>query len=125
MLTQDEKELLDALKEQMDDEQREALDAMSDEEKEELLMEAKQEMRNTSEEEPEERSDSARGLIRKMRKMSFKDFLATYGKKGIVSAALFYLVIKMTQTKKGCAWLVGIVFVVIAVFLLLGLSQQF
>lgn len=44
MLTSEEKEILDALREHMDDEQKEAFDEMSDEEKKEFVKEAKKEM---------------------------------------------------------------------------------
>lgn len=44
MLTREEREILDALREHMDDEQKEAVDEMSDEEKKEFVKEAKKEM---------------------------------------------------------------------------------
>jgi len=44
MLTRDEKEILDALREHMDAEQREMFDEMSDDEKKALVKEAKKEM---------------------------------------------------------------------------------
>lgn len=48
MLTSEEKEILTAIREQMDDEQKEAFDALSDAEKKEVLEEAKTQLNSMS-----------------------------------------------------------------------------
>ena len=112
MLTREEKEILDALKEQMDDEQKAALDEMSDADKKEFVKEANKMIDKAKEEfDP----DTFKGRLNLMRQMSCKEFVNAYGDKGPIGAALLWLIINKLGFKKGCLTLliIGVVFLII------------
>lgn len=111
MLTREEKEILDAFKEQMDDEQKAALDEMSDAEKKELVKEAKEKIGKLQEEfDP----DTFKGRLNLMRQMSCKEFVKEYGENNPIQAALLWLIIHKLGFKKGCLTLliIGVVFLI-------------
>jgi hypothetical protein len=109
MLTSEEKEILDTLKEHMDDEQKEALDEMSDAEKKELVKEAKKEIEKARK---EYNPDSTKGRFKMIREMSYGAFLREYGGKSFIGASVLWLVLRMTRTKAGCLTLLVIVAVI-------------
>lgn len=123
MLTSEEKEILDALKEHMDDEQKEALGEMSDEEKKEFVKMARKEIEKVKEDiDP----DSITGRIKLIRQMSLWEFVraASNGNGDLIGGVLFWLFIRMTATKKGCLTLLILVGVaVIAVVIAANLNQ--
>lgn len=125
MLTSEEKEMLNALRQEMDDEQREAFDEMSDAEKKALLEEAQNQWNNMSEGERREAMkgghaswENTKGQFRRLQDMSLGEFMHEFGatKSGPLGALFWWLILKMTRTKAGCGCL--IVLVVLAVILL-------
>ena len=104
MLTKEEKKFLEAVRAQLDDDQKEDFDAMSDEEKKELLKQTNKIASN-----PKTR-------IQIIREMPCWEFVKGYGQDGPIGAALAWLIIRMTATKKGCLTLL----IIIGVLLLLG-----
>lgn len=123
MLTSEEKEMLNTIREQMDDEQRKAFDAMSDAEKKAVLEEVKNQWNNLPEDEKRAAMqgghaswENTKGQIRRLQDMPFGEFMMEYGGKGILSAPFIWLFLKMTRTKAGCGCL--IVLVILAVILL-------
>lgn len=106
ILTKEEKQFLEAIRAQMNDEEKETFDEMSDEEKKELL-------RQTN-----KIASSPKSRIQIIREMSCWEFVKGYGHEGPMEAALAWLIIRMTGTKKGCLTLLIIVGVaVIAVMI--------
>ena len=107
MLTKDERKFLESIREQLDDEQKEAFDEMSDEEKKELLRQT-----NKSASSPKTR-------IQLIREMSCWEFVKANAKDGPIEAALVWLIFRMFGTKKGCGCLIlliliGIIVIIIA-----------
>ncbi len=124
MLTRDEKELLEALKEHMDDEQKEALSEMSEEELKEFLREAKKEMekemrRQGVSPEPE----GCMGKIRDLRDCPWREVWhddGRYNKMGNpVYTLIIKLLLKMGSTKVGCLTLI-----VIAIALIIAIMKS-
>jgi hypothetical protein len=104
MLTKEEKKFLEAIREQLDDDQKADFDAMSDEEKKELLKQTNKIASN-----PKTR-------IQIIREMSCWEFVKGYGHDGPIGAALVWLIIRMTATKKGCLTLL----IIVGVLLIIG-----
>lgn len=125
MLTRDEKELLEAMKEQMDDEQKEALSEMPEEDLKEVLKEAKKEM------EKEMRRQGAspvpgRGLerLRYLRDCPWGEVIFDDGKfqtDNRAAAAMLKLLLKIGSTKVGCGFMI-VVAIVIAIAIAVGNS---
>ncbi len=118
MLTRDEKELLEALKEQMDDEQKEALSEMSEEELKECLREAKKEMEKEMRRQgvsPE--AEGCMGKIRDLRDCPWREVWHDDGKYNKMGNPVYTLIIKlllkMGSTKAGCLTLIGIAVVIL------------
>ena len=108
MLTKDERKFLESIREQLDDEQKEAFDEMSDEEKKELL-------RQTN-----KTASSPKTRIQLIREMSCWEFVKANSQEyGPINAAGAWLLIRMFGTKKGCGCLIlliliGIIVIIIA-----------
>ena len=109
MLTKEEKKLLNALKEQMDDEQKEALSEASEEDIKELLKEAKNEMEEID-------PNSFSGRMKMIRSMSGGEFVKATGGKEPISAALAWVLLRIFGTKKGCGCLIVIILTAIIAF---------
>lgn len=126
MLTRDERELLEALKEQMDDEQRAALEEMSEEEVKELLGEARKEM----EKEMRGQGTPPKGCmaaIRDLRDCPWSELWTEGGRwagrggNAPLGASLAKLLLKIGSTKVGCGFLI-VVAIVIAIAIAKGNS---
>jgi phosphoribosylformylglycinamidine (FGAM) synthase-like enzyme len=102
MLTREEKELLEALKGHMDDEQKEALSEMPEKDIKEFLKEAKKEVEKEMEKvDPH----TLKGQFRFIRDAPVKAVLEEY--QGSPLGALFMrLLFKMASTKIGCGILI-------------------
>ena len=92
---------------------------MSDEEKKELVKEAKKEIEKARK---EVNPDSIRGRIQIIREMSCGEFVRENAKDGPLGAALVWLIFRMTATKKGCLTLLIIV-AVIAIAIAIGANS--
>lgn len=115
MLTREEKEILDAFKEQMDDEQKAALDEMSDAEKKELVKEAKEKIGKLQAEFDPDTFKGRLNLMRQeLRQMSCGEFVDTYCDKSPLGGALLWLIFHKLGFKKGCLTLliIGVVFLI-------------
>ena len=125
MLTRDEKELLEAMKEQMDDEQKEALSEMSEEELKELLREAKKEMEKEMRRQgvsPE--AEGCMGKIRDLRDCPWGEVIRDSGKYNYgnpLPALIIKILLKIGSTKVGCGFMI-VVAIVIAIAIAVGNS---
>jgi hypothetical protein len=106
MLTKDEQKLLEALKAHMDDEQKEALSAASEEDIKGFLKETRREL--------EKEMAKPKSQLQMMREMSFGEFMQEYGGNSIIQAVIVYWFAKMTGSKKGCGCLIFIVLIILA-----------
>lgn len=116
MLTREEKEILNALREHMDDEQREAFDEMSEAEKKEFVKEAKKEIDGLQQDfAPDTFKGRINAMRHEMRQMSCSEFVEEYGENNPIQAALLWLIIHKLGFKKGCLTLliIGVVFLII------------
>lgn len=125
MLTRDEKELLEALKEHMDDEQKEALGEMPEEGIKELLKEAKKEMekemrRQGVSSEPE----GCMGTIRDLRDCPWREVWhddGRWNKRGNpVYTLILKLLLKIGSTKVGCGFLIVVAIVIVIAGIIAG-----
>lgn len=127
MLTKNEKELLEALKEHMDDEQKEALSEMSEEELKEFLKEAKKEI------EKEMRGQGAppegcMAKIRDLRDCPWRELWTNDGRwagsdgaRSPIAMSLIKLLLKIGSTKVGWGFMI-VVAIVIAIAIAVGNS---
>lgn len=88
MLTREEKEILKAIRGQLDAEQREAFDEMSDEEKKELVKEAKKEMAKQGGG-GRAHSEGCLGRLRAIRDCPWREVLSDDGEYGGENAFAF------------------------------------
>ena len=125
MLTRDEKELLEAMKEQMDDEQKEALSEMSEEELKECLREAKKEMEKEMRRQgvsPE--AEGCMGKMRAIRDCPWGEVIRDDGKYNLGNpfhALILKILLKIGSTKVGCGFMI-VVAIAIAIALAVGNS---
>lgn len=110
MLTSDEKELLEALKAQADDEQKEALSQMPEADLKELLKEAKKEIEKEMRghgASPEE--EGCMGKMRAIRDCPWGEVIRDDGKYNLGNpfhALILKILLKIGSTKVGCAFLI-------------------
>jgi hypothetical protein len=124
MLTRDEKELLEALKEHMDDEQKEALSEASEEEIKGFLKEAKKEMekemrRQGVSSEPE----GCMETIRDLRDCPWREVWhddGRWNKGNPVYTLLIKLLLKIGSTKVGCGFLIVVAIVIVIAGIIAG-----
>lgn len=125
MLTRDEKELLEALKEQMDDEQKEALSEMPEEDLKEVLKEAKKEMEKEMRRQgvsPE--AEGCMGKIRDLRDCPWGEVIRDSGKYNFgnpLPALILKILLKIGSTKVGCGFMI-VVAIAIAIAIAVGNS---
>lgn len=129
MLTRDEKELLEAMKEQMDDEQKEALSEMPEEDLKEVLKEAKKEMEKEMRRQgvsPE--AEGCMGKIRDLRDCPWRElwtddgrWAGSAGNRSPIAMSLIKLLLKIGSTKMGCGFLI-VAAIVIAIAIAVGNS---
>jgi thiamine pyrophosphate-dependent acetolactate synthase large subunit-like protein len=108
MLTRDEKELLEALKEQLDDEQKAALDEAPEEEIKEFLKEARKEIEKEMNKHGGGGTSPGKGIWARIRDLSFSDFMNEYGQGSPLSAVFLFLILKTTRSRTGCGILAAI-----------------
>ena len=125
MLTSDEKELLDVLKEHVDDEQKEALSEMSEEELKEFLRETKKEMEKEMRRQgvsPE--AEGCMGKMRAIRDCPWGEVIRDDGKYNLGNpfhALIIKILLKIGSTKVGCGFMI-VVAIVIAIAIAVGNS---
>lgn len=103
MLTKEERKFLEAIREQLDDDQKRDFDEMSDEEKKELLKQTNK------------MASSPKTRIQIIREMPCWEFVKGYGQDGPLGAALAWLIIRMFGTKKGCGCLILLIIIGIVI----------
>jgi hypothetical protein len=116
MLTRDEKELLEALKEHMDDEQKEALSEASEEEIKGFLKEAKKEIeREMRGHGASPEAEGCMGKIRDLRDCPWRELMHNDGRWGggrlFLQLGLIKLLLKIGSTKVGCGFLIVVAIV--------------
>lgn len=117
MLTSEEKEILEAMREHLDGEQKEAFDELSDAEKKELVKEAKKEMSKQM----GGQGSGPEGCTSRMRRLRdcpwSEVFLdgGEFNDKNCVSTAIVKLLLKIGSTKVGCVFLIVIAIAIIIV----------
>lgn len=114
MLTRDEKELLDALKEHMDDEQKEALSEMSEADIKEFLKEARKEVAKEMSRQGSS-PDGCMGRLRAIRDCPWKEVIFDDGEYNMgnpFAACIIKLFLKICSTKLGCGFLIVVIIVV-------------
>ena len=117
MLTSEEKEILNAMREHLDGEQQEAFDELSDDEKKELVKEAKKEMSKQMGGQgagPE----GCTSRMRRLRDCPWREVLLDGGEfngGNPVLAAVVKLLLKIGSTKMGCGCLIVIAIAIIIV----------
>lgn len=116
MLTRGEKELLEALKAHMDDEQKEAVSEMTEEELKGLLKEAKKEMEKEmiSQGVPPQ---GCLGKLRYFRDCPWREIWSPQGRlhgngTGLLEASVLKLLLKIGSTKVGCGLLIVIAIII-------------
>ena len=125
MLTSDEKELLDVLKEHVDDEQKEALSEMSEEELKEFLRETKKEMEKEMRRQvvsPE--AEGCMGKMRAIRDCPWGEVIRDDGKYNLGNpfhALIIKILLKIGSTKVGCGFMI-VVAIAIAIAIAVGNS---
>ncbi len=125
MLTSDEKELLETLKEHMDDEQQEAIDEMPEEDIKEFLKEAKKEMEKEMRRQgvsPE--AEGCMGKMRAIRDCPWGEVIRDDGKYNLGNpfhALILKILLKIGSTKIGCGFMI-VVAIAIAIAIAVGNS---
>lgn len=119
MLTREEEKVLNALREHMDDEQKEVFDEMSDEEKKEIAKEARKEIEKAKKKYD---TDTIKGRFNLMRDTPYRAWMKEHGENGPIAATIFWLVLRMTRSKAGCITLLVIV-AVIAIAIAIGANS--
>lgn len=120
MLTSEEKEILDAMREHLDGEQRGAFDELSDDEKKELVKEAKKEMAKQM---GGQRSgpEGCMSRMRRLRDCPWSEvfFGDEFGGENCVTSAVVKLLLIMGSTKGG-----RIILVVIAIIIAIVIAAN-
>lgn len=117
MLTSEEKEILNAMREELDDEDKEVFDQMSEAEKKKAVNDVKKEMAKQMSGdggEDEMYPATLRGQLRLIRDAPYHVLNEHYGEH-IIQAFLLRLLLKIASTKVGCITLIVIAIVAIIV----------
>ncbi|MBQ7251655.1 MAG: hypothetical protein IJS32_03530 [Kiritimatiellae bacterium] len=125
MLTSEEKEILDAMREHLDGEQKEAFDGLSDAEKKELAKEARKEMAKQME---GHRSgpEGFTGRMRRLRDCPWREVFLDGGEfndQNCVTTAVVKLLLKIGSTKVGCGCLIAIAIAIVIFIILINIAQ--
>ena len=121
MLTNEEKEILDAMREHLDGEQKEAFDELSDAEKKELVKEAKKEMSKQMGGQGSGR-EGFTSRMRRLRDCPWREVFLDGGEfndQNCVTTAVVKLLLKIGSTKVGCGCLI-VIAIAIAIVIAVG-----